>query len=201
MRYVVAVALGVLLGLLVFVGIVAILNCCGCCGLNANGTRGGVLDVLARLLLPPPLRRLLSIPAYDRVLSASSSHRGSDDDMGMDLGTGHHQLDEEEREFKRIIEMRGEEMGRALFNDNTGGFDVEEGLEGGAGADEADNFDSRDRDRLSMLETYRSHLLSSATTASSSGSGGEGGVSISKPSIGASAAAQAAGLNESALRL
>jgi hypothetical protein len=119
--------------------------------------------------------------------------------MGMDVGTGNHQLDEEEREFKRIIEMRGEEMGRALFNDNADGFDAEEGFDGGA--DEAENFDSRDRDRLSMLETYRSHLLSSATTAGSSSGGGIGGASSSKAGSGASAAAQAAGLEESALRL
>lgn len=201
MKSVVAVALGVVLGLLTFVAIVAVLNRCGCCGRNANGSRGGVADVLARLLLPPPLRRMLGITAYDRVLSASSSHRGSDDDMGMELGfggsgssssgggSGNHQLNEEEREFKRIIEMRGEELGRALFNEDMVVPDAEDDYDDAGIGIGGTDFDSRDRDRLSMLETYRSHLLSSAASSSSGSSS-------------ASAAAQAGGLlEESALRL
>lgn len=63
-------------------------------------------------------------------------------------------LDEEEIEFKRMIEHRADEGGA---NDDG----EEEDVENLFGADE---FSDRDKDRLSMLENFRSNLVKGAAS-------------------------------------
>jgi hypothetical protein len=63
-----------------------------------------------------------------------------------------HGLDEEEIEFKKIIEMQSDDIEEL--------FDIPD--------DELD-FDVRERDRLSMIETYRQNLVAAAN-----GDGGGG---------------------------
>lgn len=60
-----------------------------------------------------------------------------------------HGLDEEEIEFKRIIESGRTDDIDALFE----------------GDDEELNFDSKDLDRLNMLENYRNNLVAGAKAA------------------------------------
>lgn len=56
-----------------------------------------------------------------------------------------HSLDDEEIEFKKIIEMQSDDIEEL--------FDI---------PDEELDFDVRERDRLSMIETYRQNLVAAA---------------------------------------
>mmetsp|Transcript_18417 Transcript_18417/g.19171 ORF Transcript_18417/g.19171 Transcript_18417/m.19171 type:complete len:107 (-) Transcript_18417:1-321(-) len=58
-----------------------------------------------------------------------------------------HELDDEEIEFKRMIEMQGDDLEEM--------FDMKE---------EDVTFDLKDRSRLEMLEQYRSQLVSEVST-------------------------------------
>jgi hypothetical protein len=59
-----------------------------------------------------------------------------------------HELDEEEIEFKRMIESHGEDLDD-LFSDNL----------------EDLSFDSKEKDRLNMLENFRNNLVSGVGTS------------------------------------
>jgi hypothetical protein len=72
-----------------------------------------------------------------------------------------HGLDNEEIEFKKIIEMQSDDID-ALFDIPDGELD----------------FDVRERDRLSLIETYRQNLVAAAN-----GEGGGGGGGVDEDSL------------------
>ena len=68
-----------------------------------------------------------------------------------------HALDDEEMEFKRMIEMQSSH-GQS-YEDDYGNDDIDD-LYSDTGMDEDVTFDSKDMNRLSMLEKYRNNLVS-----------------------------------------
>jgi hypothetical protein len=76
--------------------------------------------------------------------------------LGLEYDRVEHTLDEEEMEFKKIIEMKSSDIEEL--------FDI---------ADSEVDFDVKERDRLAMLETYRKNLVSGANSSSQPGSSEE----------------------------
>lgn len=114
-------------------------------------------DLVVFVVLGSLLGGVTIIMAFLCLIRRCRKHRGGSESYTYDKVN--HGLDEEEIEFKNMIEQKGFEFGD-IEDDNYIFEDSKEDL----------TFDTKDKNRLNMLEKLRSNLVSSASTGHGHGS-------------------------------